>query len=124
MSAFVFSLMSITILMTVRYWLVRYQSKRAIKLASTKTIELIYKCDKWITTIHNMSGIDEVTKNRMYHQITRIVKKAGNDDEFYWKAYKEDFDYNALWISPTKWTLGQMYPNLVKLTKANDTELI
>ncbi len=119
MEAF-YTLMILTGVVIARYFLVRYQSTRALRLAGDKTVELIRKCESWLITINGMIGVDDDMKHRMKRDILRTVTKAGSDEEFYWKAYFEDFDYNGLWLNPTKWTMGQMYPKLVELAKIED----
>lgn len=112
-----YALMVLTIILVIRYFLVRYQSGRAIRLAHNKTIELIRECENGLAVLHMSKTLDPVLKNKMQNTIIRTVRRAGQPDDLYWAMYYKDFDYNSLWLNPTKWTLGQMYPNLIEVAK-------
>jgi hypothetical protein len=108
-------LMILTGIICFRYILVHFQSRRALKLAAKKTVELIRQCENGLAILNRAHTLDPKIKNKMKQTILRTVRRAGNDDDLYWAMYYKDFDYNELWLNPMKWTLGQMYPNLTEV---------
>ena len=112
-----YTFMALTVILVIRYFLVRYQSGRAIELTHKKTIELIRKCENGLAILHGSKTLDPVLKNKMQTTIIRTVRRAGCQEDLYWAMYYKDFDWNELWLNPMKWTLEQMYPNLMEVVK-------
>jgi len=101
-------LLTIILMYVIRYWLVYFNTKRAIIFASSLTNEHIKKCKKAFSTIKQ---IDMPIEN--YKECEKLIVNLLNYYSMYFLFYEKDFDFNKLWLDPYKWTLKQMYPTLM-----------